>query len=119
MSVAIPIELIIQTVLTGIVGWVVKLSLDRLKQYQDESKDWRRQIDDKLDKLSDATKADMRINMVYSCEKCLRRGWITSEELSSILNIYEKYTKLNGTNGFVNEYMERVESLEIKEIKDI
>lgn len=116
MQVAIPIEMIVQTILTGIIGWIVKASLDRLKEYQNESKQWRDQLDDKLDKLSNATKADMRINIVYSCEKCIRRGWITSEELSSITNIYERYTELVGTNGFVSEYLSRIEKLEIKEI---
>lgn len=116
MQVAIPIEMIIQTILTGIVGWIVKASLDKLKEYQDESKQWRDQIDQKLDTISNATKADMRINIVYSCEKCLRRGWITSEELSSIMNLYERYIDLIGTNGFVSEYLERIERLEIKEI---
>ena len=116
MQVAIPIEMIIQTILTGIVGWIVKASLDKLKEYQDESKQWRDQIDEKLDKISNATKADMRVNIVYSCEKCLRRGWITSEEFSSIMNLYERYIDLIGTNGFVTEYLERIENLEIKEI---
>ena len=81
------IELIISTIITGVVGWVVKLTLDKLKEYQEESKEWRDQLDQKLDYLSDATKADMRINIVYSCEKCIKRGWITAEELSSILKI--------------------------------
>ena len=65
------IELIISTIITGVVGWVVKLTLDKLKEYQDESREWREQLDKKLDYLSDATKADMRVNIVYSCEKCL------------------------------------------------
>lgn len=116
MQVAIPIEMIIQTILTGIIGWIVKASLDKLKEYQNESKQWRDQIDDKLDTISNATKADMRINIVYSCEKCLRRGWITSEEMSSIMNLYERYTELIGSNGFVSEYLERIERLDIKEL---
>lgn len=116
MQIAIPVEMIIQTILTGIIGWVVKIALDKLKEYQDESKQWRNQIDKKLDTISNATKADMRINIVYSCEKCLRRGWITSEEFSSIMNLYERYTELIGTNGFISEYLERIERLDIKEI---
>lgn len=116
MQVGIPIEMIIQTILTGIIGWIVKTSLDKLKEYQDESKQWRDQINKKLDTISNATKADMRINIVYSCEKCLGRGWITSEEFSSIMNLYERYTELIGKNGFVTEYLERIERLEIKEI---
>ena len=116
MEFDIPIELMINTVVTGIIGWVVKIILDRLKQYQDESKQWRDQLDEKLDHLSDATKADMRVNIVYSCEKCLKRGWITAEELSSILNLHDRYEDLVGHNHFVSSYIDRIELLEVKAI---
>lgn len=116
MEFDIPIELIINTVVTGIIGWVVKVILDRLKEYQNESKLWRDQLDKKLDNLSDATKADMRVNIVYSCEKCLQRGWITAEELSSILNLHDRYEDLVGHNHFVSTYIERIETLDVKAI---
>lgn len=116
MEFDIPIELMINTVVTGIIGWVVKIILDRLKQYQEESKQWRDQLDAKLDYLSDATKADMRVNIVYSCEKCLKRGWITAEELSSILNLHDRYNDLVGHNHFVSSYIDRIETLEVKAI---
>ena len=116
MEFDIPIELIINTIITGIIGWVVKLALDKMKQYQDESKQWRDQLDAKIDYLSDATKADMRVNIVYSCEKCLTRGWITAEELSSILNLHDRYNDLVGHNHFVSSYIDRIELLEVKAI---
>jgi mannitol-1-phosphate/altronate dehydrogenase len=110
------IELIISTIITGVVGWVVKLTLDKLKEYQDESREWREQLDKKLDYLSDATKADMRVNIVYSCEKCLQRGWITAEELSSILNLHDRYEDLVGHNHFVATYVDRIEELDVRAI---
>lgn len=116
MEFDIPIQLIINTIVTGIIGWVVKLTLDKVKEYQEESKLWRDQLDKKLDNLSDATKADMRVNIVYSCEKCLKRGWITAEELSSILNLHERYDDLVGHNHFVSSYIDRIELLEVKTI---
>ena len=116
MGLDIPIELLINTVITGVIGWVVKLTLDKLNQYQEESKEWRNQLDAKLDYLSDATKADMRVNIVYSCEKCLKRGWITAEELSSILNLHDRYNDLVGHNHFVSSYIDRIETLEVKAI---
>lgn len=116
MELEIPIEIIINTVITGIVGWIVKSALDKLKEYQDESKIWRNQLDEKLDHLSDATKADMRVNIVYSCEKCLKRGWITAEELSSILNLHERYDDLVGHNHFVSSYIDRINKLEVRSI---
>ena len=116
MGLDIPIELLINTVITGVIGWVVKVTLDKLKQYQEESKEWRNQLDSKLDHLSDATKADMRVNIVYSCEKCLKRGWITAEQLSSILNLHDRYNDLVGHNHFVSSYIDRIETLEVKAI---
>jgi len=116
MEFEIPIEIIINTVITGIIGWVVKSVLDKLKDYQEESKQWRDQLDAKLDHLSDATKADMRVNIVYSCEKCLKRGWITAEELSSILNLHDRYNDLVGHNHFVSSYIDRIEELDVKAI---
>ena len=116
MEFDIPIELVINTIVTGIIGWIVKVILDRLKEYQTESKEWRDQLDEKLDHLSYATKADMRVNIVYSCEKCLKRGWITAEELSSILNLHDRYNDLVGHNHFVSSYIDRIEMLEVKAI---
>lgn len=112
----VPIELLINTILTGIVGWIVKTTLDKIKEYQNETTLWRSQTDDKIDKIADATKADMRINLVYSCEKAFRRNWTTSEELSSIQNLYSRYNVLHGENGFIKEYMDRLSELEIREI---
>ena len=112
----IPIELLINTILTGIVGWIVKTTLDKIKEYQNETTLWRSQTDDKIDRIADATKADMRVNLVYSCEKAFRRNWTTSEELSSIQNLYARYDILNGENGFIKEYMDRLKQLEIREI---
>ena len=116
MDFNISIELIISTIITGVVGWVVKLTLDKLKEYREESKVWRDQLDAKLDYLSDATKADMRVNIVYSCEKCLKRGWITAEELSAILNLYDRYNDLVGHNHFVTGYIDKINELEVKAI---
>ena len=111
-----PVELLVNTILTGIVAWIVKTTLDKIKEYQQETTLWRSQTDDKIDKLADATKADMRVNLVYSCEKAFRRNWTTSEELSSIQNLYTRYDVLNGENGFIKEYMDRLKKLEIREI---
>ncbi len=116
MEFDIPIDLIISTVVTGAVGWAVKLVLDTVKEYREETRTWREQLDEKLDCLSDATKADMRVNIVYSCEKCLKRGWITAEELSSILNLHDRYNDLVGHNHFVSSYIDRIEILDVKTI---
>lgn len=116
MTVSIPLGLIFQTVLTGVVGWLVKLVLDTLKSYSDESKAWRKKMDDKVDGIGDATQATMRTTILHYCEKYITRDWITSEELSSLLDMHKKYTVINPKNGFIDAYVERVKQLQIREI---
>lgn len=116
MQVQIPIELFINTILTGAVGWIVKSVLDEIKAYREESKQWRSDMDEKVDTINNATQANMRTNILHYCEKYLSRGWVTSEELQSLVDLHEKYTKLNDHNGFINSYMNRVQQLEIREI---
>ena len=116
MQVEIPIEILIQTILTGIIGWAVKTILDQLKSYGEESKKWRSNIDDKIDNINNATQATMRTTILHYCEKYITRGWVTSEELSSLLDMHEKYTALNDHNGFINGYVDRVNKLETREL---
>ena len=116
MTVNIPLTLIFQTILTGTIGWLVKMILDSLKEYKDESKEWRIKLDKKVDDINDATQATMRTTILHYCEKYLTRGWVTSEELSSLTDMHAKYAALNPKNGFINGYMERVNRLDVREI---
>lgn len=116
MQVNIPVEMLINTIITGVIGWAVKVVLDQLKAYRKESKEWRDMLTEKIDSINDATQANMRTNILHYCEKYLNRKWVTSEELSSLVDLHEKYTALNDHNGFINGYMERVKQLEIREI---
>lgn len=116
MGIDIPLEMLIQTIFTAVIGWAVKVILDQLKAYREESKAWRTSLDEKVDNISNATQANMRTNILHHCEKYLHRGWATSEELASLVDLHEKYTTLNDHNGFINGYMDRVKSLETREI---
>lgn len=116
MQIEIPIDMLIQTILTGIIGWAVKTILDQLKAYRKESKEWRSDMGDKIDNINDATQATMRTTILHYCEKYITRGWVISEELNSLLDMHKKYCKLNDHNGFINSYVERVKQLEVKEL---
>ena len=116
MTVTLPMGLIFQTALTGAIGWLVKLVLDSLKQYTEETATWRASITSKIDNINDATQATMRTTILHYCEKYLTRGWVTSEELSSLTDMHAKYAALNPKNGFINGYMERVNRLDVHEI---
>lgn len=116
MTVTVPMGLIFQTILTGTVGWLVKMVLDSLKEYRDQSKKWSSELSKKIDDINNATQATMRTTILHYCEKYLSRGWVTSEELSSLTDMHAKYAALNEKNGFINGYMERVNKLEVREI---
>ena len=116
MQVSIPLEMLVQTVLTGVIGWAVKTILDNLKAYRAESKIWRTDMGKKIDDISDATQATMRTTILHYCEKYLTRGWVIQEELDSLLDMHKKYCVLNPDNGFINGYIDRVKQLEIKEL---
>lgn len=116
MVVNVPLGLIFQTVLTGAVGWAVKLVLDSLKIYRDESKKWRRSMDEKMDGITNATQATMRTTILHYCEKYITRGWVTSEELSSLLDMHAKYKIIKPDNGFIDAYIQRASQLEIREV---
>lgn len=116
MQITIPVDYIINTILAGVIGWVVKLILDSMKREHEESREWRNKIDKKIEALNDATQANVRTNILHYCEKYIDRGWITPQELDSLTDLHNKYRALNENNGFINGYMERVECLERREV---
>jgi hypothetical protein len=69
-----------------------------------------------MDDIKDASQATMRTSIIHYCEKYETRGWVTSEELSSLTDMHNKYARLNKDNGFINEMMERVRHLDIHKI---
>lgn len=116
MVVNVPLGLIVQSFLTGMVGWFVKALLDSLASYRKESKEWRNSLDERIDGIGDATQATMRTTILHYCEKYITRGWVTSEELSSLLDMHSKYKVIKKDNGFIDGYIERVNALETREL---
>ena len=111
MSVDIPLELFINTALTAVVGWAIKLILDQIKNYTKESKEWHQEMTKTVGAISDASRANMRAIIIHYCEKYISRNGITSEERASIADLYEKYKALNPHNNFVDGYIDRVSRL--------
>jgi hypothetical protein len=116
MFIDIPFQLIIQTALTGVIGWLVKRVLDKLAQYKIDSETWRATIEEKINDIVDEHQATTRTMILHYCEKYITREWVVSEELNSLEDLYSKYSKLNPDNGFINSYMDRVRRLPIREV---
>lgn len=54
-------------------------------------------------------------NIIFDkCERYLRRGWVTPEELEDLLYIYTPYSS-SGGNGTAKLMVERVEKLPVKQ----
>lgn len=115
MSLNIPIEMLINTALTAAIGWAVKVLLDQLKAYRAESKQWRGELDEKVDAITDATQTTMRTQLLHYAEKYLTRGWVTPEERASLYDMHSKYSALEA-NGYIDGYMQRVADLPDREI---
>lgn len=97
-------------------------ALERVAQDREDWYAWRKDMvklmdsqDGKLDNLTDATQTTMRTTLLHYIEKYLTRGWLTTEERSSLNDMHEKYAALNA-NGLIDGYMRRIESLPDREI---
>lgn len=109
------ITLVASTIVTGAVGWGVKLLLDTLRKYVADSTKWRSQLDGKVDAIANATQTTMRTTMLHYIEKYMTRGWITPEERASLYDMHRKYSALDA-NGYIDGYMARIADLPDREI---
>ena len=114
---------------TLVITWltaVINRRMDESKKDSEreatERKEWRARVNDsikdvdaKLDVLTDATQTTMRTTLLHYCEKYLTRGWVTPEERASLMDMHTKYSKLNA-NGYIDGYMARVAQLPDREI---
>ena len=112
-----PLDLILPTAITTVVGILVKSLFDMLKKYVDASTEWRRSIDQKLDAqaaktdtLMDATQTTMRAQLIHNAEKYFDRDWITPEERASWCDMHDRYSAL-GANGLIETYRTKIDTL--------
>ena len=117
-----PIDLVIQTAITTVVGILLKGLFDTLKRYIADSVEWRKRIDEKFDvqqakltTLMDATQATMRAQLIHNAEKYFERNWITPEERASWCDMHDRYSAL-GANGLIETYRRKIDVLPDKEI---
>ena len=117
-----PLDLILPTAVTTVVGILVKSLFDMLKKYIDASTDWRKSVDVKLDAqaaktntLMDATQTTMRAQLIHNAEKYFERDWITPEERASWCDMHDRYSAL-GANGLIETYRHKIDALPDREI---
>lgn len=109
------LTLVVTTLVTGIIGWIVKTGMDFMREYRKESREWREAIEKKIDSINDATQANMRAQLVHLYEKYVTRGWLTPEEHAAWADMHDKYSALNA-NGLINAYRAKLDSLPEHEV---
>lgn len=108
-------ELIVPTIVTGVVGWLVKTLLDTMRGYISDSQAWRSKMDGKVDTIMGATQTTMRATLIHNYEKYAERGWLTPEERASWCDMHDKYSAM-GFNGLIDTYRRKLDELDDKEI---
>ncbi len=108
-------SLVIPTIVTGVVGWLVKTLLDTLRGYISDSQAWRQKMDVKVDTIMGATQTTMRATLIHNFEKYAERGWLTPEERASWCDMHDKYSSM-GFNGLIDTYRSKLDALPDKEI---
>ena len=108
-------DMIVPTIVTGAVGWLVKTLLDMLRDYIDDSAKWRAKTDGKLDTIMGATQTTMRATLIHNYEKYAERGWLTPEERASWCDMHDKYAAM-GFNGLIDTYRDKLNQLPDKEL---
>lgn len=105
----------VNTIATGIVGYILKLLLDMLRSYIDNSMKWRSKMDNKVDTIMGATQTTMRATLIHNYEKYAERGWLTPEERASWCDMHDKYSAM-GFNGLIDTYRLKLDQLPDREI---
>lgn len=73
-----------------------------------------KQINKKIDKISDGTLSTLRNDILTYYYKCVDKGYRNDYDYTNIHDLYEAYVGLNG-NSFVEDVMHRFDALPTKE----
>lgn len=111
-------EVLLSTALTTLTALVVTALYRKFENYIKDSIDWRTGVDAWRVSSIRAQQTTMRATLIHNAEKYLSRGWITSEERSSWVDMHEQYSAL-GANGFIDTYREKINALEDRTVDDI
>lgn len=105
-------SLVIPTIVTGIVGWLVKTLLDMLRGYISDSHEWRAKMDGKIEIINESLVCVMRGDLIHKAHRYVDdRGYATIEEKDSWHEEWVQYQAVCPKNGFIDALAEQVMSL--------
>ena len=101
--------LIASTVVTGIVGYFVKLLLDMLRDYIESSKKWRKEMDACIMSVLEAQCTQMRSDITHKVHRYMDDlGAASTEEKQSLRSEYELYCVICAKYGIQNHFVEQL-----------
>lgn len=87
--------------------------------------EWRERVEGRMDKqdmqmdlITTSLQSTMRQSLIHAYEKYASRGWLTTEELSSWIDMHDKYSGM-GFNGLIDTYRDKIVELEIRPLDEI
>ena len=127
---AIAISIIIGTIATGIIKLYKVFTkyrdlkdkseakdklINDLVEREDETRKLLRGIQKTLDEQREVNYKQLKYFIVTGCTEAINKGYVTSEQLKSLEEMFEEYVAIYRGNGYVKGLMERVRKLDIKD----
>lgn len=108
--------LVISTCVTGVVGWLVKATMDTLNRYISSSAEWRRKMDERMKDNEDRTTSileaqcnQMRSDVTHKVHRYMDDLHCAStEEKQSLWAEYELYCNICAKYGIKNHFVEQL-----------
>lgn len=105
-------ELIIATIVTGAVGWMVKNLLDAIKDYAADSRRWRADLSKRIDTINGSLVCVMRGDLIHKAHRYVDdKGYASIEEKESWHEEWRQYQSICPRNGFIDALAEQVMAL--------
>ena len=110
------IALAVTSLVTGVVGWFVKVLTGKLDEYVNESKAWREGIERRMDKQDECVESileaqctQMRSDITHKIHRYMDDlGCASMEEKQSLYAEYEVYCDVCRKHGIKNHFVERL-----------
>ena len=117
------LTLVVTTLITGAVGWLVKTGFDQLGEYFKESRAWRESVDERFDDIESKLgrsiaqqAAQTRSDIIHKCHRYIDDlGMASIEEKDALADEHKQYcafcADLDVENDFINDLVGRVMAL--------
>ena len=111
------LTLVVTTLITGIIGWIVKTGMDFMKEYRSESRAWREEVSTQIGVINESLICVMRGDLIHKAHRYVDdRGYASIEEKESWHEEWTQYQSICPRNGFIDALAEQVMALPEHEV---